>query len=94
MDKVIVQKVYSAVLTAAVTFAAGFALKKVWKLATGAEPPDPEDPEVPIRQALIWFLASGVGVGVAQLFLHRTMTQRQLKSLATTEQASPDQINA
>jgi len=89
MDKVIIQKVYTAVLSAAVTFAAGFALKKVWKLATGAEPPDPEDPEVPVRQALTWFIASGVGVGVAQLFLHRTMTQRHLKSLAKADPEVP-----
>ena len=78
MDKVIVEKIYTAVLSAIVTFAAGFALKKVWKLATGAEPPDPEDPEVPFRHALTWFIASGIGVGVAQLLFHRTMTKRQL----------------
>ncbi|MDR0488859.1 MAG: DUF4235 domain-containing protein [Propionibacteriaceae bacterium] len=76
MDKVILEKVYAALLSALVTFATGFALKKVWTLLTGSEPPDPEDPEVPVREAVTWFLASGVGVGVAQLLFHRTMAKR------------------
>ncbi|MCL2470673.1 MAG: DUF4235 domain-containing protein [Propionibacteriaceae bacterium] len=76
MEKV-VEKVLTALLSAGVTFLAGFALKKTWKLATGAEPPDPEDPQVPVRQALIWFLASGLGVGLVQLFFHRGMAKRR-----------------
>ncbi|MCL2736684.1 MAG: DUF4235 domain-containing protein [Propionibacteriaceae bacterium] len=77
MDKVIVEKVYTALMSAAVTFAAGFVLKKAWKLTTGAEPPDPEDPSVPTHRAVIWFLASGVGVGMAQLFFHRAAAKRR-----------------
>jgi len=77
MSKVIIEKLYAALLSAAVTFAAGFALKKVWTLATGAEPPDPEDPAVPARQAVTWFLASGVGVGVAQLLFHRSLAKHR-----------------
>ncbi|MDR0284453.1 MAG: DUF4235 domain-containing protein [Propionibacteriaceae bacterium] len=76
MDRVILNKIYTALLSAAVTFLAGFALKKVWKLTTGAEPPDPEDPAVPVRQAVTWFITSGIGVGVAQLLFHRTMAKR------------------
>ena len=86
MDKVIVDKVYTIIVSAVVSFAAGFALKKIWKLATGTEPPDPEDPEVPAHRAVIWFLASGVGVGLAQLFLHRAATKRRalMKSASTS----------
>ena len=76
MEKVILEKVYTTVLSALVTFVAGFALKKVWTLATGGEPPNPEDPEVPAREAVTWFLASGIGVGIAQLVFHRTMAKR------------------
>ncbi len=76
MDKAIVERVYATLLSTLVTFVAGFALKKVWTAVTGEAPPDPEDPEVPVRQALIWFLASGIGVGVAQLFVSRTTTKR------------------
>ncbi|MDR2929849.1 MAG: DUF4235 domain-containing protein [Propionibacteriaceae bacterium] len=76
MDKAIVEKIYTTLLSAVVTFLVGFALKKVWKLTTGDEPPNPEDPEVPAREAVTWFLASGVGVGVAQLLFHRTLAKR------------------
>lgn len=76
MDKVIVEKVYTALVSAVVTFIAGFALKKVWKLLTGSEPPNPEDPAVPAREAVTWFLASGMGVGIAQLLFHRSMAKR------------------
>ncbi len=75
MDKAIIEKIYTAILSAVVTFLAGFALKKAWTLATGSEPPDPEDPEVPVRQAVTWFVASGVGVGMAQLLFHRGMAK-------------------
>ena len=76
MDKIIVEKVYSVLVSTVVTFLAGFALKKVWTFVTGSEPPDPEDPDVPVRRAITWFLASGVGVGVAQLLFHRSMAKR------------------
>ena len=76
MDKVIVEKIYTAIASAAVTFLAGWALKKLWVSATGSEPPVPEDPEVPTHKALAWFLISGVGVGMAQLLLHRAVVKR------------------
>ncbi|MDR0960820.1 MAG: DUF4235 domain-containing protein [Propionibacteriaceae bacterium] len=71
MDKAIVDKIYSVAAGAVVTFATGFALKKIWKVSTGDEPPNPEDPEVPIGAALAWFLASGVGIGLAQMMTSR-----------------------
>jgi len=77
MDKVIVEKIYTAIASAVIAFLTGFALKKAWKLATGTEPPDPEDPEIPARRAVIWFLASGVGVGLVQLLFHRSMAKRR-----------------
>ncbi|MDR2973848.1 MAG: DUF4235 domain-containing protein [Propionibacteriaceae bacterium] len=79
MDKVIIDKIYTAILSAIVTFVAGFALKKVWELATGSQPPDPQDPQVPARQAVTWFVASGVGVGLAQLLFHRQMSKHLAK---------------
>jgi len=81
MNQAFLQKAYTALLSAAVTFVAGLALKRAWKLFTGNEPPNPEDPAVPVRQAVTWFLASGVGVGVAQLFFHRFVADRQAKAL-------------
>lgn len=79
MDKVILEKLYSGLLSAAITFVAGFALKKLWTLITGNEPPNPEDPDVPTREAVTWFLASGVGVGIAQLLFHRSTAKRLVR---------------
>ena len=76
MDKWIVEKILTAVLSAFVTFLAGWAIKKLWELTTGSEPPDPEDPAVPTKRAVAWFVASGVGVGIAQLLFHRTWAKR------------------
>ncbi|MCL1907435.1 MAG: DUF4235 domain-containing protein [Propionibacteriaceae bacterium] len=81
MDKIILNRVYATAISAAVTFLTGFGLRKIWTMATGGEPPNPEDPDVPVRQALIWFLASGVGVGLAQLLFQRSIAQR-MKILA------------
>ena len=43
-----------------------------WKTVTGEEPPSPTDPEdIRPRSAVSWVVASGIGVGVAQLFAQR-----------------------
>jgi hypothetical protein len=84
MERVIAQKIVRAILSALVTFAAGFALKKTWRLVTGAEPPDPEDLAVPTRRAVAWFIASGVGVGVVQLLFARTMAKNRSLGAAPT----------
>ncbi len=76
MDKAIIEKIYTAIATALISFAAGFALKKIWAKATGSEPPDPEDPDVPTKQAVGWFLVSGVGLGAIQLLISRTIHRR------------------
>ncbi|MDR0848831.1 MAG: DUF4235 domain-containing protein [Propionibacteriaceae bacterium] len=76
MDKAIIEKIYTTLMAAAVTFVAGFIIKKIWTVVTGEEPPNPEDLDVPTKQAVTWFLASGVGVGVAQLLVSRTIKAR------------------
>jgi len=60
-------KVYAAVLGTAVTIATQKAITAAWKVATGEEPPEPGDPDVPAAEAFIWALSSGVGIGIAQL---------------------------
>jgi hypothetical protein len=84
MERVIAQKIVRAILSALVTFAAGFALKRTWRLVTGAEPPDPEDLAVPTRRAVTWFIASGVGIGVVQLLFARTMAKSHALSTRPT----------
>ena len=69
VEEKILWKIYAGVLGAATTLLA-------WEAATGDVPPDPNDPDTPLTQALIWALCSGVGVGMAQLTMNRYMQRR------------------
>ncbi len=75
-SKKILWKIYTAVLATATTMAAQKAIHGAWKIATGDEPPEPNDPTVPITEALIWALASGVGLGLTQLITNRFAARR------------------
>lgn len=74
-------KIYAGVLGAATTMAAQKLVTKVWEATTGDEPPDPNDPDTPLTQALIWALASGLGVGVAQLTMNRFVQKRWVRNM-------------
>jgi len=47
-----------------------------WKRVTGQEPPDPNDPEVPVIQALAWVAASGLIMAGAQVLVNRLGVRR------------------
>lgn len=74
-------KIYVGVLGAVATIAAQKGLEAAWKGATGDEPPSPTDPKTPLAQAVIWALASGVGVGVVQLLANRFAANRWQASM-------------
>ena len=82
----IVWNIYAGVVGAVSTIVAKKLITKVWEASTGEEPPDPNDPEVPMTQAILWSLASGVGVGVTQLMMNRFVTRHWAK---TTGMAAP-----
>lgn len=66
--------VWGLITAATSTIATAVAVKAVnaaWELATGEAPPEPNDPQVPLRRALTWALASGVGIGLTQLLANR-----------------------
>lgn len=69
-------RVYAGVLGAVTTVATQKLVKAAWKVATGDNPPDPNDPDVPATEAAIWALASGLGLGVSQIVLNRFMGRR------------------
>jgi Protein of unknown function (DUF4235) len=66
-------------VTALVGFGATFAARKViqfaWKKITGKEPPDADDPQVAIAEALAWGVALAVGVQVARVLAVRAATR-------------------
>ncbi|HEX2858028.1 MAG TPA: DUF4235 domain-containing protein [Propionibacteriaceae bacterium] len=62
-----------------------------WKVITGDDtPPDPNDPDTPMRQAAMWALASGIGMGMAQLATNRFLTRRWI---AFTGELPPKPLN-
>lgn len=69
-------KVYAGALGAVTTLVARKVVQKVWEASTGDTPPDPNDPDTPMVQAIIWATASGLGVGIAQLAMNRLMQRR------------------
>lgn len=77
-------KVYTGVISAGVTIVAQKALSTAWKAVTGDDvTPDPNDPDTPVRQALLWALASGIGLGVAQVLTAR-YAERRIRALSDT----------
>ena len=66
-------------VTALVGFGAAFVARKViqfaWKQITGKEPPEPEDPQVALAEALAWGVAMAVGVTVARMLAVRATTK-------------------
>jgi len=69
-------RLMAGLLGAAATFATQRLLRAGWKTITGSEPPDVRDPDVPIGAAISWLVASGVGLGVAQLLVQRFAARR------------------
>lgn len=64
--------------------AAAYCAKKliflIWKQVTGKEPPEhPEDPQVALREALVWGIVLGAGVHTAKMLATRATTGRLKK---------------
>lgn len=56
-------------------------LNTTWKAATGKNPPaNPADPDVAMREAVMWAVASGTFVGLARMFAQRKAAGYYLKS--------------
>lgn len=68
-------------VNAVVGMAAAFGARKViifaWKKITGKEPPEhPEDPQVALREALLFGIMIGAGVHTARLLATRAAARR------------------
>lgn len=82
-----VYKMYAAITGLLVTLVTQKLLKAAWKLATGAEPPQPADPKSPAGSSALWALASGIGLGTTQLLTRRLIARRWTDE---TGQPAPD----
>lgn len=77
LSRRVMWNVYSGAIAAGTAFLAHKIVDGAWRAVTGAaDTPDPNDPDTPATQAILWALASGVGIGVAQLVVNRYAAER------------------
>lgn len=70
-------RLVSALVGAGAAFLARKVLSFGWTKITGKEPPEhPENPEVALREALIWGIVLGAGVHTARMLATRATTRR------------------
>lgn len=79
----LVWNLYAGAVAALTTVAAAKAVSKVWELSTGEAPPQPTDPEVPLRRALTWVAASALAMGLAQLLMNRFAASQWTRVMGT-----------
>jgi Protein of unknown function (DUF4235) len=79
-------RLVSALVGAGAAFLARKILSFGWTKITGKQPPEhPEDPQVALREALIWGIVLGAGVHTARMLATRATTRRS---------SSPDKTSA
>ncbi|CAA9340609.1 MAG: hypothetical protein AVDCRST_MAG36-1382 [uncultured Nocardioidaceae bacterium] len=54
-------------------------LDKVWRLGSGGKTPpnDPADPDVELREAVVWSVLSGIAVSMVRLAMARRMAAKE-----------------
>lgn len=69
------QRTVDAVLVGGLLVLGGLAARRVtdetWKLLWDQSPPDPDDPDTDLRDALLWSVGSGLLVGLTRLLVRR-----------------------
>lgn len=70
---------YSGAIAAVTAVAGHKAVDLLWKTVTGEEPPEPNDPATPTKQAFAWVLANAIGIGVMGVAANRFAANRWLK---------------
>lgn len=53
------------------SFLARWTIDEAWEAVRDEPPPDPDDPDTELRDAVLWSVASGLLVGLVRLLLRR-----------------------
>jgi hypothetical protein len=85
----LVWTIYMTAFGTVTTIAAQKALSLSWKAITGHQPPSPTDPDVPLREAATWALASGIGIGATKFAVTRFAASRWAKDMGTRAPGIP-----
>ncbi|MDR1448753.1 MAG: DUF4235 domain-containing protein [Propionibacteriaceae bacterium] len=68
--------------------------KRLWKLTTGAEPPDPDDPETSGKAAIGWLVFSGLAQILLARAAHELVARRFPPAPAAVEAEAPAPADA
>ena len=73
------QNVVAIVLTLGVTAVTKQVVDRIWKLGSGGKTPptDPADPDVELREAVVWAVFSGAIISVVRMFLARRLAREE-----------------
>ncbi|GAA1912921.1 DUF4235 domain-containing protein [Nocardioides marmoribigeumensis] len=85
------QNVVALVATLGVTAVAKKAVDATWKIGSGGkEPPtDPADPDIEVREAIVWAVVSGAAISVARMFLARRLARNERRTSRVTKAVHP-----
>ena len=79
MNKVSVIRVAAPIVAAGTVFLAGKALRAGYSVATGSEPPKPDDPDVPIARVIVFAVAAAGVTAVITVSIQRGAAKAALR---------------
>jgi hypothetical protein len=85
------QNVVALGATLAATAVAKKIADSVWKMGSGGKTPptDPADPDIDLREAILFAVISGAVVSVARTFLARRLAQNERRQVRAERSALP-----
>ena len=85
------QNLVAIALTLGVTALVKQVVDRVWKLGSGGKTPptDPADPDIEIREAVLWASVSGAAISPARLFLARRLARNSRRATRVEKAVHP-----
>lgn len=85
------QNAVALVATLGVTALAKKAVDATWKVGSKGKPPptDPADPDIEVREAILWAVISGATISVARMFLARRLARNDRRASRVTKAVHP-----
>ncbi len=77
-------KMINALAGAAAAYVARKAIGFAWTKATGRQPPDSDERETGLGEAVAWAVVIGAGVGVARVLATRLATRQSSRQLTAS----------